>query len=81
MPAAEQAAAYSRVHSAEAATNLSAMTVEFMFAVVTHSGVSSTERTDLLVCGSVRGQLRRPSGGVTPARTYRARAAAPWASR
>jgi hypothetical protein len=81
LPAAAQAEAYLPEHRWEAGTNLSAMTVEFMFSVVTHSGVSSTDATDVLVCGSVMFQLSRLVGGVTLARTYMASAAAAWASR
>ena len=69
------------VHSWAADTNWSAMTVEFIFSVVTHSGVRSTEATDVLVWGSLMCQLSRLAGGLTPARTYMASAAAAWASK
>jgi hypothetical protein len=81
MPAAEQAEAYLPAHRADAFTNPSAMTVEFMVCVVTHSAVSSTDFTDALVCGSVKLELSRLAGGFTPARMYMASAAAAWASR
>ncbi len=81
IPAAVHALAKLPEQSWDAGTNLSAMTVEFMFAVVTHFGVSRTEATDCLVCGSVVVPLSRLAGGVAPARTYMARAAAAWASR
>src|SRR5580692_5640933 len=81
IPAAVQSFAYLPAHSWEAGTNLSAMTVEFMLAVLTHSGVSSTDLTEVFVCGSVVVWLSRLAGGVRPARTYMASAAAACASR
>jgi hypothetical protein len=80
-PAEKQAVAYLPAHKLEAETNLSAMTVEFTFSVVAHSGVSSMDAADLLACGSVMLQLRRLADGVTPAQTYMASATAAWASR
>ena len=56
------------------------MTVEFMLAVVTHSGLSRTEGTETLAAVSSVGPLTREDGGVWPARTYSASAAAAWAS-
>ena len=48
MPAAVQSAAYFAVHSCDAVTNPSAMTVEFMLDGVTHSGFSRTDFTAVL---------------------------------
>jgi len=78
--AVAQALAKVPAHSWEAGTAPSATTVAAMFCVVTHSGVSRTEATLALVCGSVALPLSRADGGVTPARTYMARATAAWAS-
>ena len=49
IPASLQAGPNEPAHSCEAGTNLSAMTVAFMFAVVTHSGLSRTEGTSTLL--------------------------------
>ena len=70
MPAWMQALAYLSGHSWETVTKWSAMTVEFMFLVVTHSGVSCTDGTDVRVCGSVRGQVSRVCGGDTGPDVY-----------
>ncbi len=82
IPAALQAAAYLLVHSWAAGTNLSAMTVEFIFVVVTQVGVKSTEGTAVWVLLSI--VVAPPvsaDGGVTPALMYIASATAAWASR
>src|SRR6266704_2777454 len=82
IPAAVQAALYLAVHSWEAGTNLSAMTVEFIFDVVTQVGVKSTDGTKTWPVVSI--VVWPPVSAVgtwTPARTYIASAAAAWASR
>jgi len=52
MPAAVHALAKEPAHSCEAGTNLSAMTVEFMLAVVTQSGLSRTDGTEVFDVGA-----------------------------
>ena len=64
-----QALANEPAHSWLAGTNLSAMTVEFMLAVVTHVGVSRTDGTLTLAVVSWVEPLTRVVGGVSPART------------
>ena len=64
-----------------AGTKLSAMTVPFMFAVVTHVGFSSTDGTLTLAVVSWVVPFTRPEGGVAPALMYMASAAAACASR
>ena len=64
-----QALAYEPAHSVEAGTNLSAMTVLFMFAVVTHFGVSRTEGTVTFAVVSLTEPFTSDDGGVCPART------------
>jgi hypothetical protein len=82
MPAAVHAATTSAppLHSKEPGTKLSAMTVDAMFCAVTHSGVSRTDVTGVSVCGSVKLQLTRVGGGVSPTRRYKASGAAAWVS-
>ena len=82
MPSLVQSAAKLPVHSCAAGTKLSLMTVDSMFAGVTHSGVSRTDG-DGRRSPSCPGSCRWPgsSGGVLPARRYMASAAAAWASR
>src|ERR1022692_736389 len=81
IPAAVHSALYLPVHSCDAGTNLSLMTVEFIFAVVTHSGVSSTEGTLTCAVVSIVVRLTRLEGGVTLARMNSASVAAACASR
>ena len=77
-----QAALYLDVHSCDAGTNLSAITVEFIFEVVTQVGVKSTEGTEVLPLVSfVVAPLVSVDGTVAPALMYIASAAAAWASR
>src|SRR5450755_1218413 len=76
IPAAVQAALNVAVHSCAAGTKLSVITVEFMLAGVTHSGVSSTEGTWTCSAESVVVLLTRLAGGVALARMYIASAAA-----
>src|ERR1700722_3398755 len=80
IPADLHASAYWLVHRALAVTNLSAITVLFMFCVVTHSGISRTLGTLAFEPGSTVLPLTRLDGGVWLARRYRATAAAAWAS-
>ena len=63
-----QAAAYEPVQSWDAGTNLSAMTVDFMLEVVTHSGVNKTEGTLVPVLESSVLPLTRVDGAFWPAR-------------
>src|SRR6266536_1495466 len=81
IPAAWQADLYLAVQSCAAGTKLSAMTVAFMFAVVTHVGFSSTDGTLTLAVVSSVVLFTRADGGVAPARMYMASAAAACASR
>ena len=81
MPAAVQSAAYEPAHSCEAGIQLSLITVEFMFFVVTHFGVSRTDGTLTLAVESWVLPLTSADGGLTPARRYRASATAACASR
>src|SRR6266487_4511843 len=81
IPAAWQADLYLAVQSCAAGTKLSAMTVAFMFAVVTHVGLSSTDGTLTLAVVSSVVLFTRADGGVAPARMYMASAAAACASR
>jgi hypothetical protein len=69
MPAAVHALAKEPAQSWEAGTNLSAMTVEFMLAEVTHSGLSRTDGTSTLDVESSVWPFTRAAGGVWPART------------
>ena len=78
---AEQASAPAREQMAEAGSKPSATTVLSMLAAVTHTGVSSTEGTLALAVVSCVVPLTRAAGGVWPARSYRAAAAAASASR
>jgi len=80
IPAALQSAAKLPAQSCEAGTNLSAMTVEFMLALVTHSGLSRTEGTAVLEVVSSVVPLTRLDGGVWWSRAKIASAAAAWAS-
>jgi hypothetical protein len=81
IPAALHAAATSDVHNCWAVTNLSAMTVSFMFLGVTHTGGSSTDCTLAFAVVSSVVPLTSEDGGVWPARRYRASATAACASR
>src|ERR1019366_3020405 len=81
IPAAVQAALYADVQSCDAGTNLSAITVVFIFAGVTHVGTKSTDGTCACSVESVVLPLTRADGGASPARMYIASAAAAWASR
>ena len=60
IPAALQSAAYLPVHSCAVGTNLSLTIVSFMFAGVTHSGVSSDDGTDACVVVSVGRAVQQP---------------------
>ena len=81
MPAALQSAAYEPAHSCDAGTKLSLMTVAFMFLVVTHVGVKSTDGTLTLDVVSSVLPLASEAGTFAPARRYRASATADCASR
>jgi hypothetical protein len=69
IPASERAVAYLPAHSWDAGTNLSAITVEFMFEEVTHSGFSSTDGTATCSWVSSVEPFTSVDGGVFPART------------
>ncbi len=63
-----QSAAYEPAQSWEAGTKLSAITVEFMFLVVTHSGVRRDDVTLRCEVGSTVVPLVRLAGGFFPSR-------------
>ena len=74
MPADVQAEEYDPAQSCDAGTNLSAITVDFMFFDVTHTGVSSTDGTWVCDVESRVLPLTSEAGGLTPALRYSANA-------
>ena len=81
MPAAVQAAAPASVHSCVLSTNLSLMTVSFMFDAFTHFGVRSEAGCSLPLVpdGGLVVPFSNAEGGVWPARRMVATATASWA--
>ena len=71
MPAEEQALASAVMHRSETFTAPSFTTVDCMLAVVTHTGVKSTDGTLALAPLSWVVPLTRSDGGVFPANTSR----------
>src|ERR1700730_9024847 len=80
IPACEQTLAPTAPHSAVGSMNLSLITVDSMFVLLTESGVRSTDGTAVLVWVSWVLELTRLDGGVFLARTYMERATPAWAS-
>ena len=68
MPAAVQAAATSLMQRSAFLTASSLTTVAAMLAVVTHTGVRSTDGTSVPASESLVEPLVRAAGGVSPAR-------------
>src|SRR5579859_2827175 len=81
IPAALHADAYWPAQSSDAVTKLSLITVSFMFAMVTHSGLARMDGTGTWATTSVTEPLTSDGGGVRPARRYIASAAVAPASR
>src|SRR6516165_11959453 len=81
MPAALQALAPASPQTSAGVTNLSAMTVDCMLALVTHTGVSRVAGSVMLgLAGSTVVPFSRADGGVAPASRIVAMATEAWAS-